>query len=149
MKYSIAALVAAGRYSSRAVLICTSVFLASSTCSAMVAAVRLVVSRLSTRAVSLRMLPSAEDRRWRRESSSSFSLILKSFCCFVKTDCKRGRGERREGGGGEGDRRGEERMREERGGEERVGEERGGEERGERGEERRRDGEERGGEEER
>ena len=149
MKYNIAALVAAGRYSSRAVLICTSVFLASSTCSAMVAAVRLVVSRLSTRAVSLRMLPSAEDRRWRRESSSSFSLILKSFCCFVKTDCKRGRGERREGGGGEGDRRGEERMREERRGEERVGEERGGEERGERGEERRRGGEERGGEEER
>lgn len=44
------------------------------------AAVRLVVSKFSTRAVSPKKFPPAEESLDRRESSSSFSLILNSFC---------------------------------------------------------------------
>lgn len=48
-------------------------------------AVDLVISKFSTRAVSPRKFPPAEERRERRESSSSFSLILNSFCCRVSS----------------------------------------------------------------
>ena len=51
------------------------------------AAVRLVISRFSTRAVSPRKLPPADERRDSKESSNSFSLILKSFCCLVSSAC--------------------------------------------------------------
>lgn len=47
-------------------------------------AVRFVVSRFSTRAVSPRNSPAAADSRASRESSSSFSLILNSFWLFVR-----------------------------------------------------------------
>lgn len=53
------------------------------------AAVLLVVSRFSTKAVSPRKLPPAEDRRESKESSSSLSLILKSFCCLVSSNLKK------------------------------------------------------------
>ena len=48
-------------------------------------AVSLVVSRFSTRAVSPRKFPPADDSRESSESSSSFSLILNSFCCLVNS----------------------------------------------------------------
>ena len=88
MKYNKDALAAAGRYCSRASLILISVILASATCTSISAAVRLVVSRFSTSAVSPRKLPPAADRRESKESSSSFSLTVNSFCCRVSFACK-------------------------------------------------------------
>lgn len=56
------------------------------TFSSISAAVLLVVSRFSTRAVSPRKFPEAEERRESRLSSKVFKVILKPFCCFVRLD---------------------------------------------------------------
>lgn len=61
MKYSNEALAAAGRYSSRAASICRLVPRASVTLDSISAAVRLVVSKFSTRDVSSRTLLPADD----------------------------------------------------------------------------------------
>ena len=47
-----------------------------------------VFSRFSTNAVSLRKSPEAADNLAKRSSSSLFSVILKSFCCLVRSSCK-------------------------------------------------------------
>lgn len=52
------------------------------------AAVCLVISRFSTKAVSPRKFPDAEDRRESRLSSRVLRVILNPFCCFVRSDCK-------------------------------------------------------------
>lgn len=52
------------------------------------AAVFLVTSRFSTKAVSPRKFPEAEERRDSRLSSKVLRVILKPFCCFVRSDCK-------------------------------------------------------------
>lgn len=49
---------------------------------------RLVVSKFSTSSVSLRKFPEAEDKRDSRLSSNVFRVILKSFCCFVRSNFK-------------------------------------------------------------
>lgn len=52
------------------------------------AAVCLVTSRFSTKAVSPRKFPEAEERRDSRLSSKVLRVILKPFCCLVRSDCK-------------------------------------------------------------
>lgn len=49
---------------------------------------RLVVSKFSTSSVSLRKFPEAEDKRDSKLSSNVFRVILKSFCCFVRSNFK-------------------------------------------------------------
>lgn len=86
MKYRSDALAAAGRYVSRAVLICCSVTWASATLRSTSMAVRLFSSRLSTSSTFPRKFPSAADSCRSRPSSNLFRVILKSFCCFVRSD---------------------------------------------------------------
>lgn len=52
------------------------------------AAVCLVTSRFSTKAVSPRKFPDAEERQDSRLSSNVLRVILNPFCCFVRSDCK-------------------------------------------------------------
>lgn len=112
MKYNKLARVAAGLYHSRALSIFKVVVLASETLFSISAAVFLVVSKFSTRAVSPRILsekiinkifemldfcdqifsmtiriglPPADDSLESRSSSNVFNIILKSFCCFVNS----------------------------------------------------------------
>lgn len=71
-------------YFSRASSIFRAVTLPSSTLISISAAVFLVVSKLITSAESLRMSGPAEDNRFSKSSSRLFSVILKSFCIFVR-----------------------------------------------------------------
>lgn len=61
------------------------------TFSSISAAVCLVISRFSTKAVSPKKFPEAEERRDSKLSSNVFSVILNPFCCFVRSDCKESR----------------------------------------------------------
>lgn len=58
------------------------------TFSSISAAVCLVTSRFSTRAVSPKKFPEAEERRESKLSSRVFKVILNPFCCFVRSDCR-------------------------------------------------------------
>lgn len=70
-------------YLSRASSILTAVTFPSSTFTSISAAVFFVVSKLMTKAESLRISGPAEDNLFSKSSSRLFKVILKSFCCFV------------------------------------------------------------------